>query len=85
MIRFSPCLRASVVGLAFKTTATNSQIGKKSGLDSIDLKCKELGLTIRPEQRNPLLAAVKQAAVRKGGLVSDEEFRQILASLRVPA
>jgi len=60
-------------------------LGKKSGLDSIDLKCKELGLTIRPEQRNPLLAAVKQAAVRKGGLVSDGEFRQILASLRVPA
>jgi len=85
MIRFSPCLRASVVGLAFKTTATNSQIGKKSGLDSIDLKCKELGLIIRPVQRGPILAAVKQAAVRKAGLVSDEGFRQIVATLRIPA
>ena len=60
-------------------------LGKKSGLDSIDLKCKELGIAITPEQRGPILAAVKQAAVRKRGLVSDEEFRQILACLRIQA
>lgn len=60
-------------------------LGKKSGLDSIDLKCKELGITITAEQRGPILAAVKQAAVRKRGLVSDTEFRQILASLSTPA
>ena len=60
-------------------------LGKKSGLDSIDLKCKELGIAITPEQRGPILAAVKQAAVRKRGLVSDEEFREILAPYRVPA
>src|SRR5438552_12546109 len=35
-------------------------LGKKSGLDSIDLKCKELGVTIAAEQRGPVLAAVKQ-------------------------
>jgi len=60
-------------------------LGKKSGLDSIDLKCKELGIAITPEQRGPILAAVKQAAVRKRGLVSDEEFREILAPYRVTA
>ena len=60
-------------------------LGKKSGLDSIDLKCKELGIAITPEQRGPILAAVKRAAVRKRGLVSDEEFREILASSRVSA
>ena len=60
-------------------------LGKKSGLDSIDLKCKELGITLRAEQRGPVLAAVKQAAVRKRGLVSDEEFRQIMASMRTDA
>jgi isopropylmalate/homocitrate/citramalate synthase len=63
-------------------------LGKKSGLDSIDLKCKELGVTITAEQRGPVLAAVKQAAVKqaaagKGGLVSNDQFRQILAALSI--
>jgi len=63
-------------------------LGKKSGLDSIDLKCKELGVTITPEQRGPVLAAVKQAAVKQAangdnGLVSNDRFRQILASMDV--
>jgi isopropylmalate/homocitrate/citramalate synthase len=56
-------------------------LGKKSGLDSIDLKCRELGLTILPEQRGPILAEVKKAAVAKRGLVSDQEFRLIVAQL----
>lgn len=60
-------------------------LGKKSGLDSINLKCKELGLTISPDQRGPILTAVKQAAVRKRGLVSDAEFRQIIDSIRTSA
>jgi isopropylmalate/homocitrate/citramalate synthase len=54
-------------------------LGKKSGLDSIDLKCQELGIAIAPEQRGPVLAAVKKAAVSKRGLVTDEEFREIVA------
>ena len=49
-------------------------LGKKSGLDSLDLKCKELGLAITPEMRQPLLAAVKRRAIEKRGLVTDEEF-----------
>ena len=63
-------------------------LGKKSGLDSIDLKCRELGVTITAEQRGPVLAAVKQAAVKqaaagKPGLISDDNFRQILASMHI--
>ena len=53
-------------------------LGKKSGLDSIDLKCKELGLSITPEQRAPVLAAVKKLAIAKRGLLTDEEFRKIV-------
>jgi isopropylmalate/homocitrate/citramalate synthase len=53
-------------------------LGKKSGLDSIDLKCTELGLVITPEQRAPILAEVKKRAVAKRGLVTDEEFREIV-------
>ncbi len=58
-------------------------LGKKSGLDSIDLKCQELGIAITPEQRGPILAAVKKAAVSKRGLVTDEEFRGIVAGTRL--
>ena len=53
-------------------------LGKKSGLDSIDLKAKELGIAFADEQRAPILAAVKKRAIAKRGLVSDEEFRQIV-------
>jgi isopropylmalate/homocitrate/citramalate synthase len=53
-------------------------LGKKSGLDSIDLKCKELGLAITPEQRGPILAEVKKRAIVKRGLLTNEEFQEIV-------
>ena len=52
-------------------------LGKKSGLDSIDLKAKELGLTIPPDRRAPLLAAVKKLAIEKRRLLTDAEFRSL--------
>ncbi len=52
-------------------------LGKKSGLDSIDLKCKELGLGVTEELRPVLLAEVKRRAIETRGLVSDAEFREI--------
>ena len=54
-------------------------LGKKSGLDSIDLKAKELGITIPAEQRNAVLSAVKLRGIEKRGLVTDAEFQQIVA------
>ena len=55
-------------------------LGKKSGLDSIRLKCEELGLDV-PEERWPeLLAEVKRAATEKRGLVTDEEFGRLAGS-----
>jgi isopropylmalate/homocitrate/citramalate synthase len=53
-------------------------LGKKSGLDSIDLKSKELGLQIASDRRAAVLEAVKQLAISKRGLVSEEEFRTIV-------
>ncbi len=53
-------------------------LGKKSGLDSIDLKAKELGLTLPDDQRANILAAVKKRAIAKRGLLTDEEFRGIV-------
>ena len=58
-------------------------LGKKSGLDSIDLKAKELGLNVAKEQRADILAEVKKRAIAKRGLISDEEFRAIV-STRTP-
>ncbi len=53
-------------------------LGKKSGLDSIDLKAKELGVAIAQDQRGTILAAVKKRAITKRGLLSDQEFLQIV-------
>jgi isopropylmalate/homocitrate/citramalate synthase len=55
-------------------------LGKKSGLDSIRIKCTELGLDVPEEQQAELLARVKQLGSEKRGLVSDEEFRQLAAT-----
>ena len=59
-------------------------LGKKSGLDSIDLKAQELGLTIASDQRAAILAAVKRQSIAKRGLLTDQEFRGIVAELSVP-
>ncbi|HEU5207241.1 MAG TPA: hypothetical protein VFT94_06490 [Gaiellaceae bacterium] len=57
-------------------------LGKKSGLDSIRIKVAELGLDV-PEERFPqLLDAVKRAGTKKGGLVSDAEFRRIASRVK---
>jgi isopropylmalate/homocitrate/citramalate synthase len=58
-------------------------LGKKSGLISVDLKAEELGLRIKPEQRAAILAEVKKRAIVKRGLVTDEEFQQIVKTTSV--
>jgi isopropylmalate/homocitrate/citramalate synthase len=57
-------------------------LGKKSGLDSIDLKARELGLAIAPDQRAPLLAAVKKLAIAERRLVTDAEFRAVVGAMK---
>jgi isopropylmalate/homocitrate/citramalate synthase len=56
-------------------------LGKKSGLDSVDLKGKELGIAIASDQRATVLAAVKKRAIAKRGLLTDQEFRQIVQDI----
>jgi len=55
-------------------------LGKKSGLDSIKIKMAELGIEVIPEQVPDLLAEVKRLGVSKRGLVTDNEFRSMVAS-----
>ena len=54
-------------------------LGKKSGIDSIRIKCEELGLDVPEDMQRALLEAVKQLGTRKRGLVTDEEFRQLVS------
>ncbi|HEU5216749.1 MAG TPA: hypothetical protein VFU30_14545, partial [Gaiellaceae bacterium] len=53
-------------------------LGKKSGLDSIRIKADELGLDVAEEKRANVLARVKELGARKHGLVTDDEFREIV-------
>lgn len=54
-------------------------LGKKSGVASVRIKCAELGLEVPEEAYGELLARVKELSLRKRGLVSDEEFRALVA------
>lgn len=60
-------------------------LGKKSGLDSIALKASELGLIVKEDQRASILAKVKKHAIAKGGLLTDQEFRTIVAETNANA
>ena len=53
-------------------------LGKKSGIDSIAIKAKELGIALTAEQQQAVLTAVKRAGVAKRGLLTDAEFRSIV-------
>jgi isopropylmalate/homocitrate/citramalate synthase len=55
-------------------------LGKKSGLDSIRLKAEELGLEVPPDRAAAILAAVKARGTAKRGLVTDDEFREIVGA-----
>ncbi len=59
-------------------------LGKKSGLDSIAIKAKELGIILTAEQQQAILAAVKNAGVEKRGLITDAEFRFIVHRMQNP-
>jgi isopropylmalate/homocitrate/citramalate synthase len=56
-------------------------LGKKSGLDSIRIKCEELGLDLDADQQRALLEAVKRLGTEKRGLVTDDEFRRLASSM----
>jgi isopropylmalate/homocitrate/citramalate synthase len=56
-------------------------LGKKSGIDSIRLKCEELGLDVPEERQRELLAEVKRLGTARRGLVTDDELRAMIACL----
>ena len=54
-------------------------LGKKSGLSNIKIKGEELGLDIPEDKRAGILAEVKDLGTKNARLVTDEEFRNIVA------
>jgi len=57
-------------------------LGKKSGKASITYKLDELGIEgVCDEQTTELLAEVKKAGIAKKGILTDDEFRRILADV----
>jgi len=57
-------------------------LGKKSGLDSIRIKARELGLDVADDDLPELLEKVKQAGTRNRALVTDAQFRRLVARAR---
>ena len=60
-------------------------LGKKSGIDSIRIRMRELGLDVPEDQFPKLLADVKELGSSQHRLVSDEEFHTLAAGLTAPA
>ncbi|MCL2714335.1 MAG: homoaconitate hydratase [Alphaproteobacteria bacterium] len=56
-------------------------LGKKSGLANIEIKLKEVGITLDKEKVATLLAAVKDVATRERRLIGDEEFAAMARAL----
>ena len=54
-------------------------LGKKSGLSNIKLKGEELGHDIPEDKRAGVLAGVKELGTKNARLVTDEEFKNIVA------
>jgi isopropylmalate/homocitrate/citramalate synthase len=52
-------------------------LGKKSGVDSVAIKCRELKIDLSTEQQQAVLAAVKKLGMENRRLVTDAEFRAI--------
>jgi len=56
-------------------------LGKKSGVASVQLKAKELGLDVPEDKIASILAEVKSQGTQKGRLITDDEFRKIVQEL----
>ncbi|TBW40673.1 homoaconitate hydratase [Siculibacillus lacustris] len=56
-------------------------LGKKSGVASIGIKCRDLGLDVPEASHAALLAAVKKIAITNRRLVTDAEFTDLVRRL----
>ncbi|MDH4264346.1 MAG: pyruvate carboxyltransferase, partial [Deltaproteobacteria bacterium] len=52
-------------------------MGKSSGIDSVAEWLEKIGADASPEQREALVLKVKEASIRKKGLLTEQEFKKI--------
>lgn len=61
-------------------------LGKKSGLMSVVMKLADLGMPeVLPENQRKILAKIKELSSEKKGLVSEEEFKEIVRTVTTSA
>jgi isopropylmalate/homocitrate/citramalate synthase len=60
-------------------TSRGIRLGKKSGAASITIKAKELGLDVPDDKVAAILELVKKTGIAKRGLVTDDEFKALVA------
>lgn len=56
-------------------------LGKRSGKESLRIKCEELGIALPDERLGDLLEQVKRFGTQKRGILSDDEFRTLVSEL----
>jgi len=65
-----------LVGQRFKII-----LGKKSGIHSIDAKLSEMKISATEQQKEQILAKVKELSLQKRSHITDEEFRDIVKNV----
>lgn len=60
-------------------------LGKKSGLSSIEIKARELGLDLSKDDYGAILAEVKERATAAQRLLNDEEFLDVVKTVTAKA
>lgn len=70
------------VNPAFLNRRPRMVLGKKSGKDSIEIKLKELNLSIEEDKISELLEKVKHFGIEKGTYLTDEEFISIVNQIK---
>jgi isopropylmalate/homocitrate/citramalate synthase len=53
-------------------------MGKSSGVDSVAEWLEKMGADASPEQRQAIVLKVKEASIKKKGLLTDKEFKKIV-------
>ena len=56
-------------------------IGKSSGVDTVIEYLEKLGLDASQQQKEAMVQKIKEASIKKKGLLTVEEFRQIFNSV----
>ena len=73
----------SVEGYAPELVGREREIylSKKSGKKSIEYALNEIGVTLSPEKSDELLAEVKKLGIKKSGVVTMPEFKQLISQI----